>query len=104
MIVGHRQKRRLLDQHVFAGPQGLEGQVEVKPRWDGHDHSVNRVVGDGGSVVRIAAVPLVPTTVCVSPRRVAAGITRDHDIATSTEVAAVDARDEAASEKSDVDG
>ena len=41
VVVGQRRERRLLDQHVLAGRQRLQGQRLVERRRHGHDHRVD---------------------------------------------------------------
>ena len=41
LVVGHGEERRLLDQHVLAGGERAQRQIEVEPRRHGDDHRVD---------------------------------------------------------------
>ena len=41
LVVLHPQERRLLDQHVLAGRQRLQREIEMEPRRHGDDHRID---------------------------------------------------------------
>ena len=104
LVIGHRRKRRLLHQHVLAGGERLQREVQVKFRRNRNHDGVDVRIVDRGVVIGITARAAELAAECGGLRLVAAGIAEDDLGAQAPEVAAMDARDEAAAEKSDAEG
>ena len=83
LVIAHRQVRRLLDQHVLAGGQRLQRQVEMKPRRHRDDDGIDVRIVDGVGVVRIAARAAILTAERRRLGLVAAGVAAD-DFASET--------------------
>ena len=103
-VVPHPQIRRLLDEHVLAGRERLQGQIEMKAGRDGNDHRVHARILDRRRVVsvagRTAVLPAkrlcpVPVTTCVAAHEVASQ---------GPQTPAVYASDESAAQEGDAQG
>src|SRR5215510_3447863 len=84
---------------MFAGRERSERQLQMKPRRDRDDNSVDTRIVNRGRVVRVTARAAVAATVGFGLCRFAAGKAR-HDVAAERfQMPAMDACDEAAAQK-----
>src|SRR5690606_18962640 len=103
-VVLHREERRLLDQHMLAGLERLQGEMQVKAGRRGDDDGLDPRVREGGFVRGIAADAAEPRAVIRRLRLVAARIAARGRRAERPELAAVHGGDEATAEEGDVQG
>ena len=101
VIVGAR-KRRLFDEHVLAGGQRSQREIEMKARRYSHDHRVDPRILDGGGIVAVTPRALVPAAVLVGFRAVAARVAANDVGPEALQVAAVNLGDEPAAEKGEL--
>ena len=101
LVVSHPEERRLLNDHVLAGAQGLQRQIEMEARRDRDDDGVNFRIGDRLVVARIDPFPAVLPAECLRPGAIATRIPADDFRGERFQVTAVDAGNEAAAEEDD---
>ncbi len=102
LVILQPEKRRLLDEHVLAGGERLQRQIEVPSRRHGDDHDVDLGIGDRGVVGRVARHSAVTAAELGGLGGVAAGVGAARcRLRKRTQLAAVDLCDEPAPEKRD---
>ncbi|MGC4084386.1 MAG: hypothetical protein QM736_20300 [Vicinamibacterales bacterium] len=77
-VLGQRRERRLLDEHVFAGVERLQREVEVILRRYRDDHRIDRGIVDRRLVARERLRPAEPAAVLLGAYAIATGV-RGHD-------------------------
>ena len=87
---------------MLAGRQRRQGELAVKPWRDRYDHRVDRRIRERRLVPRVAPSPEEALSVVFGATVVPAGIAASDQVRQASEVPAVDGRDEAAPEKSNV--
>ena len=100
-VVVQREIGRLLDQHVLAGVERPQREVEVPARRHRDDHRLDVRVEEGGRVASVAAKPAVAPPESLGPVPVAAGVARQDVAATAAQAAAVHLGDEPAAQMDD---
>ena len=100
-VVVQREIGRLLDQHVLAGVERPQREVEVPARRHRDDHRLDVRVEEGGLVAPVTAKPAVAPPEGLGPVPVAAGVARQDVAATAAQAAAVHLGDEPAPQMDD---
>ena len=98
-VVLDARKGRLLDEHMFAGCEGSQRQIEVKARRHGHDDGIDARIVDGRGVVCVTRRALKPPAVVFGLGPIATRVTAGDLRPEAFQVAAVDLGDEAAAEE-----
>ena len=101
-VVLHPEVGRLLDQHVLAGRERLEREIEMKTRRHRDDHCIHRLGLDGCGVAVVARRTAITPAAGLRLRTVTAGVAAENVVPQGHQVPAVDAGDEAAAEKREV--
>ena len=102
-VIIDARKRRLFDQHVLAGAERAQCEVEMEGGRHCHDDRVDARVVDRRGVIRVAPDALEPPAIVIGLRAIAARIAA-HDVAPKAfQMAAVNLRDEPAAEKGQVE-
>ena len=104
LVVAHGREGRLFDQHVLAGGQRLQREVQVKRGRYRDDHRVDVRIGDRLGVVAVAGRAAVFAAEFAGLGLVAAGVAADDVAPEVPQVAAVHAGDEAAAQEGNAEG
>ena len=99
VVVFHPRERRFLDEDVLAGGERLQCQLEMEARRDGNDHGVHAWVINRRGVVPVAAHAGEAPAELVGFGVLAAGIAAGDDASKGLQGSAMDAGDEATSQK-----
>ena len=104
LIVGSGRKRGFLHEHVLACFQRAQSELAMKPRRNGDNDGIDMRIVDGGDVIGVRRSAAVPPAIVFCLRAVAACI-RAHEMRSQPpKMAAMDAGDEAATEKREMQG
>jgi hypothetical protein len=103
LVVLEPWKRRLLDQDVLSCFQRAQCQIQMKPRRHRNDHGVHTWIVYRLFVARIAAPAAEATAELLGFIRIPARVAANDLGAEPPEVATMDACDEAATQKSDME-
>ena len=99
LVIGQRRKRRLLDQHVFAGGERTERQVAMKLRWHRDYDGVHTGILDRLGVGAVRGGAAEAAAICIGSRAIAAGVADNDRGSERSQMPAMDIRNETAAKE-----